>query len=299
MKTALVTGASGYLGGHVARKLLAEGWRVIALVRSSSRLADDLVVQVVPAEYDGTLKSVRRAFRHGHINVVIHLASAVVGVHTSEQLDEIIDANIRLPTYILEAMRESSCTHIINTGSFWQYCNSDTYTPVNLYAATKQALEDIARAYVENDGMTMSTLVLFDTYGADDPRKKIVQLLVEAADAPEPLLLSPGEQILDLTHSADVAEAFVTAAGRIMHEAGPKLERFRVSGTRLSLQALVELTQRLAGTPLNVRLGARNYREREIMVPVQNALPSLPGWTARHRLDHDISAMLEARRRNT
>ncbi|GAA3722735.1 NAD(P)-dependent oxidoreductase [Sphingomonas cynarae] len=298
MKTAIVTGASGYLGGHVTRRLLAADWRVVALVRPDSSLPDDLSGRVVRVDYSGTLESVCTAFAQAPIDLVVHLASAVVGVHRPNQVDSILDANVRLPTHLLEAMRQSSCRRIVNTGTFWQHCNTDGYVPVNLYAATKQAFEDIARAYVENDGIRICTLILYDTYGADDPRAKIVRLLVEAIGASEPLLLSPGDQILDLTSASDVADAFVVAAGRMMHDTKAREERFRVSGTRLSLKALVERIRALADAPLNVELGSRPYRAREIMQPLSAAVPSLPGWYAQHVLDHEITAMIRAHRRD-
>ncbi len=298
MKTALVTGASGYLGGHVARQLLAAGWRVVAFVRTGSRLPDDLSRQVVRADDDGTAASVTAAFAAAPVDVVVHLASAVISVHRADQVDAILDANIRLPTRLLEAMRQGGCRRIVNTGTFWQHCNSDDYAPVNLYAATKQAFEDIATAYVANDAIWICTLVLFDTYGADDPRAKIVRLLVEAIGAPDPLLLSPGEQMLDLTHAVDVAEAFVVAATRMANDTACAQERFQVGGTRLSLKALVERVRALADAPLNVQLSARPYRAREIMTPISVAIPPLPGWTAQRVLDDEISAMIHATRRD-
>lgn len=292
MKTALVTGASGYLGGHVARRLLAAGWRVVALVRTGSRLPDDLSEQVTRADYDGTVASITAAFASGPVDVVLHLASAVVGIHRADQVDAILEANVRLPTQILEAMRQGECRRMVNTGSFWQHCNSDGYAPVNLYAATKQAFEDIAAAYVANDEIRTCTLVLFDTYGADDPRAKIVRLLVQAIGADDPLLLSPGEQVLDLTHAADIADAFVVAAARLLDDDGAAQERFRVSGTRMSLKDLVARVRVLADAPLNVQLGARPYRSREIMEPVLETIPPLPGWAAQRVLDNEIAAMI-------
>lgn len=295
MRTALITGASGYLGGHVARRLLADGWRVLALLRASSQLASDLDRRVTPVRYDGTLASIQAAFATMPVDVVIHLASAVVANHNADQLDAILDANVRLPTQLLEAMRAGSCKRFVNTGTFWQHCNSDDYAPVNLYAATKQAFEDLARTYVENDGVTFHTLMLFDTYGTDDPRRKIMQLLIDAIGAPAPLLLSPGGQTLDLTHVDDIADAFVSAAERMLAGNPNPWGKWRVSGTRLTLKQLVELVAQVATTPPNVTLGARPYREREIMMPIDQAIPILPDWKPGHQLTDAIRRMIVER----
>jgi len=290
MKTALVTGVSGYIGGHVAHRLLADGWRVVGMVRPESRLAPDLAERMIRADYDGTQGSVDAAFLRAPIDIVLHLASAVIAVHAPDQLDTIVDANIRLPTQLLEAMRAGACKRFINTGTFWQHCNSDNYAPVNLYAASKQAFEDLAKAYIANDGIHFCTLVLFDTYGADDPRRKIVRLLVEAIDAPAPLAMSPGAQILDLTHAADVAAAFVVAAEYLLRDRCED-QRFMVTGERLSLRDLVARVAQLAGRPPNVELGGRPYRDNEIMNPI-SSLPPLPGWRRNHSLDDEIRKML-------
>lgn len=291
MKAALVTGASGYLGGHVARHLLAQGWQVVALTRLGSRLPQDLESRVLRADYDGTLQSIETAFARAPVDVVVHLASAVISVHAADQLDGILDANVRLPTQLLEVMRAGACKRFVNTGTFWQHCNSDHYSPVNLYAATKQAFEDVARAYVENEGISLCTLVLFDTYGTDDRRRKIVRLLVESIDGPEPLPMSPGGQVLDLTHAQDVAAAFVVACERLLRSADGAAERFCVSGERMSLKELVALVQRVAGRAPSVRLGALPYREREIMKPIAS-MPLLPGWAPERGLDDEIATML-------
>lgn len=298
MKAALVTGVSGYLGGHVARRLLAEGWHVVALTRPGSRLAYDLKGRVLRADYDGTPESIGNAFGSAPIDVVVHLASAVVAVHAPNELDAILDANIRLPAQLLEAMRQGTCKRFVNTGTFWQHRNADDYAPVNLYAATKQAFEDLARTYVDNDGISFATLVLFDNYGDDDPRRKIVQLLTEAVSAPEPLPLSPGDQLLDLTHAKDVANAFLVMCERMLRPSPARWERFRVSGTRLTLKQLVTLIERVAGMRPNVAFGAYPYRDREIMVPVERSLAPLPGWVPCHALDEGIARVLAAQTGN-
>jgi nucleoside-diphosphate-sugar epimerase len=298
MKTALITGVSGYLGGHVARRMLADGWRVVALVRPGSQLTDDLDRQVARASYDGTLSSIQAAFASASVDVVVHLASAVVANHCADQLDPILDANVRLPTQLLEAMRAGSCKRFVNTGTFWQYYNSDNYTPVNLYAAAKQAFEDLALAYVENDGLVFHTLVLFDTYGADDPRRKIMQLLINAIDAPTPLALSPGDQVLDLSHVDDIADAFASAVQRILTDNPGSWKKWRISGTRLPLKQLVELVAQVATMPPNVALGALPYRDREIMIPIDRAIPVLPDWAPRYELVDYIRHMVVERKQS-
>lgn len=277
------------------RRLLADRWHVVALSRPESQLPADLSSRVVSALYDGSLLSVREAFAATNVDVVVHLASAIVADHSPEHVDELLDANVRLPTHLIEAMRQGACKRMINTGTFWQHYNNDEYAPVNLYAATKQAFEDIAKAYVDNDGIRLCTLVLFDTYSNEDPRRKVVQLLIDSIAATQRLAMSPGEQCLDLTHADDVADAYSTVCYRMLRPDAERLTRYAVTGERLTLKELVALVGRAAGQTPNVDLGALPYRRREIMVPT-SAIEALPGWRPSRSLGATLSEVLRDQR---
>jgi nucleoside-diphosphate-sugar epimerase len=288
MTTAVITGGTGFIGRRVACRLLDEGWTVGLLTRPSSTVPTELDGRVHRLTLDGNLVNTTSALRDFAPDVVLHLASMIVVDHEPEQAAELLRSNIEMPVLVTEAAIAAGCRAFVNTGTFWQHFEGRDYWPVDLYAATKQAFEALLLHYVDRHALHAVTLTLFDSYGRNDVRRKIVGLLVDAAMTGQPLGLSPGDQILDLTHVDDIAEAFLVAALRAL-EPRPVSERFFVSGERITLRALVSAVERLSGPAPNIKLGARPYRAREIMDPVHPTDNVLPGWSPRISLNDELA----------
>ncbi len=286
----VLTGGTGYVGRYVAARCLANGWRVHLLTRSASKIPVMIEGLVVRHDTDGSIAALTRVLGQVRPDCVLHLASGSALAHGAEQVDQLIDANIRFPTRLLEAMRAAGVNRFVNTGTFWQHYAGSTYWPVDFYAATKQAFEDLLRHYTDGHGFAAITLKLYDNYGPDDPRRKIVTGLVEAARLGKTIEMSAGEQILDLTHVEDLAAAFAIAAELACTASASSDRCFFVSGERVRLKELVGMiVERNRG--LRAHLGARAYRDREIMDPIFPG-ESLPGWQRAHSLAVTIDDML-------
>ncbi|KAA0110060.1 SDR family oxidoreductase [Methylobacterium sp. P1-11] len=289
---ALLTGMTGYVGNQLATALLQSGWTIEVLGRRPPIRRD-----VRSHHYDETYASVSSAFESAKPDIVFHLASAVTVEHAPTQVSDIISGNIIFPTLILEAMSNHGCRNIVNTGTSWQHFDgSEVYLPTNLYAATKQAFEDLAHFYVDARGLNVLTLKLFDVYGPADPRAKLVPYLVRSALDRTEVVLSPGEQIIDLVHVRDVVTAFLMAAERLI-SAPRGREAFPVrSGHTLSVRELVGAVSLAVGEPMRIRWGGRPYRAREVMRP-WSATSCLPGWHPSVELQAGLCEVVaEARR---
>lgn len=276
---AIVTGATGYIGSRLCDRLLAEGWQLSATVRDGGRpLPERWKGNVQPLRCDGTTESLMNSVAATAPDIVFHLASLFVAEHRTEQVSELITSNVLFGTQLAEACARAGVKNFINTGTSWQHFRSNGYDPVCLYAATKQAFEDILDFYADAFRMKIATLKLFDTYGPDDPRPKVVNLLLRAAETGEPLGMSPGEQRLDLVHVDDVTRAFSHCARRLLdNQVAVGHHRYAVSsGECISLRQLAALIEQMSGKNLNIAFGARPYREREVMEPWKGC--QLPGW---------------------
>lgn len=281
-RKAFITGSTGYIGTKLCQHLLADGWQVDVLIRKPGGLLDkSLVDHLTPHYYDGTTRSVLDAVAVAKPNVVFHLASLFIAEHRSEQVTDLINSNLLFGTQLAEACVRTGVTRLINTGTSWQHYRSNFYDPVCLYAATKQALEDILDFYADAFGLRVITLKLFDTYGPNDPRPKLVNLLVQAMKTGETLGMSPGEQVLDLVHIDDVTRAFAVCAQQLLDSVTYQPhQRYAVSsGKPLSVRQVVALLEQVSGKCANVTFGARPYREREVMFSWQAGSPP-PGWKA-------------------
>ncbi len=285
MPTCLLTGATGFIGSHAMRDLAARGWDMHALARDPARVASGTAHAT-----DGSLNSIRAALAASQPDVVIHLATCFIKDHRPEQIPELIAGNIAFGTNLLEAMSASACRRLVDVGSYWQHHGreDDDYAASTLYAATKQAFDDIARWYADARGLAVTALHLSDTYGPADPRPKIFTLLERAARSGEALELSPGGQRLDPLYVGDATAALDVAARRLLAGQASGFELFRVSPSQpVTLRELVACWCRVHQATPDLRWGAKPYREREIMQPWLGGTV-LPGWTARTGLEEGL-----------
>ena len=294
----LMTGITGFIGSRLAMALARDGHRISALVRETSRW--DILPECLQKQVsfyvikDSSLSHLMEdaVKTNGTVDLVYHLASLYLPKHSYEDIPALISSNVMLGTFLLEGMKEHGIRNLVNAGTSWQHYRSAPYSPVNLYAATKQAFEDILQYYEEVAGIRAITLQLFDTYGKGDKRKKIVAMLRELSEKGGTLAMSPGEQLMDMVHIDDVVRAFLTA-GDLLRRGDPNVcGVYGVSaGKRYTLRELAAIFEQVTGKKLDIQWGGRSYREREVMVPWTDAR-SLPGWHAEIDVQEGIRSIL-------
>lgn len=288
-KRAIVTGATGFVGSNLCRKLLNQGWEVgiIADNRFGFENIEDIKNQLSILE-DMSLEGITNFFQDYRAHVVFHLASLFIAEHESKQVENLIDSNLKFGSYILEAMRNSDTKLIINTGTSWQHYHTNDYNPVCLYAATKEAFMDILKYYVEGEELRTITLKLFDTYGENDKRPKLINLLNKFSEEKTELNMSKGEQMLDLVHVDDVTEAFIKAFEYLSEKKELKMEEFGISsGREIKLNEVIEIFESISKKKINVNWGAKPYRKREVMKLWTN-FEKLPNWECKISIEEGL-----------
>lgn len=289
----LITGASGFIGSNLARHLVNQGRNVHVVVRSSDRMvqvAPDLRDRISIHVTDGTASGMVSILRQAAPRTVFHLATMFRAEHRPEDVDDLIDSNVKFTAQLLDAMVQTGASRIVNASTIWQHYGGARYDPVSLYAATKQAAEDILTYYCNARGVHGVSLVLPDTYGPGDQRRKLLHALSQATRASIPVDFSPGEQLIDLVHIQDVMRALDIAAART---AIPAHERYSISsGSATTLRELAALYSQLSGSPANIRWGGRPYRAREMMRPASSA-PPLPDWSAHVPLATGLAELIK------
>jgi len=294
VKKALVTGATGYVGSHLTKALIRDGWDVAVMVRPSSSLDMLKSVRKEAAffEVDGSISAMFEAVGTFKPDVVFHIAAMVVGEHKPEDIEPLITSNIIFGTQLLDAMAYHGISSIVNTSTYWEHYESKEYSPVNLYAATKRAFQNLLQFYVEARGVRAITLKLFDPYGSNDPRPKLLNLLMKLAETGETLAMSLGEQKIDLVHIDDVVKAYLVAAQRLLDDKVESHEEYGVgTGNPITLKKLVGILEKQIGKNINIDWGARSYREREVMETCEH-LAELKGWSAHVSIEEGVALML-------
>lgn len=292
----LVTGVTGFIGSHLARRLAAEQGELHLVVRAGTASAarPRLPANAALHLYDGSTESVVALIEEARPDVVFHLASLAISEHTTAQLRPLVESNVLFPTQILEAMTLAGARRFVNMGSAWQHFEGRPYSPTGLYAGTKQAFEAIAHFYAEARGLDAVTLKLFHAYGPGDPRARLVTQLVRAALTGTHLPMTPGEQPVDLVYIEDVIEALLAAERRLVGNGTRGLESFAIaSGRPLRVRELASLVERVTGRRLDIGWGELSYKERAMMAPFDLGGP-IPGWAPRVSLEEGIRRLWEA-----
>ena len=218
-KRVLISGISSYTGRQVAAKLALGGWDVHGIVRSGTRTLalkkiEELKVTAHFCTQDyHSYASVCNRIRP---QIFCHLASAS-GESTATQLKQLVDSNIILGGEILEAAYQSGCRGVISAGSYWDHYAGQDLSPSSLYAATKIGFRYILDWYARFNRVNAIELRLFDSYGPLDERAKFLSRLdLAAKQNSEPVILTPGNQLLSPIHINDVGAGFLHACNLII-----------------------------------------------------------------------------------
>ena len=273
-----ITGATGFIGSNLLKSLQAQGGTSITAIARSKEACEK--IKHLNAECyldDGDTDHLVKYFQERKFDTVVHLASLYLKDHRSHQIENLISSNVLFGTRLLEASAKSTVKSFINTGTFWQHFNNKDYSPVNLYAASKQALEMIARYYQESSNLFFTTVYLNDTYGPGDTRKKILNIWKDMKDT-DIMAMSPGEQKINLLHIQDVVRGYLRLIdlaqyGKLSKEAAYVLK----SNEELTLKQLAALFEKVAQRKLNINWGGTPYRDREIMA-VWGGGTTVPDW---------------------
>jgi nucleoside-diphosphate-sugar epimerase len=266
----IITGANGFIGKHLCKRIQGEGWDLVCLVRPQSSCTFFCENDIRTIQIEGEENSLEKILKKENATGVVHLASYFAAEHEDKDLIPLVQSNILFGTQILDASVKAGIKWFLNTGTFWQHYNGSVYDPINLYAATKQALEDIGRYYANAHGLRFCTLKLCDTYGPNDTRNKIFNLWEKISKSGETLDMSPGNQLIDIVNVDRVVGSYMHLiyalnSGLINQE---NCDSYYVSSNQtITLKELAREYEQTHKVRLNINWGGRSYRPREVMAP--------------------------------
>jgi UDP-glucuronate 4-epimerase len=232
----LVTGAAGFIGFHVARRLLQEGKPVVGLDNLSAyydpslkqarlaqlqKLAGFTFVKLDLADRDGMAALFKeRRFEH-----VVHLAAQAGVRHSLTDPHAYVDANLVGFLNVLEGCRHNGCEHLLYASSSSVYggntkmpfsVHENVDHPLSLYGATKKANELMAHSYAHLFRLPATGLRFFTVYGPWGRPDMAMWIFTNAIFAREPIkLFNHGDMRRDFTYIDDVAEAVVRLIERV------------------------------------------------------------------------------------
>lgn len=295
MSRVLITGITGYIGSNLARDLLGD-YEVWGLVREPLNLEylSDIAPRIRFLHYDGTYAAMSAALDECRPDLVYHLAAYYTGGRGAEHIQRLLDANVTLGGHLLEAMSGAGTRALVYATTYMTHYRGESYCPVNLYAATKRAFSDLLAYYTDAGWMRAATLVISDTYGPNDHRPKVLNVVKRAARTGERVALTSGTSVYDVLYIDDAVSAFRVTGERLL-EGAFRNEVFQIVPEEpLTLRETVEKLLEVNGLTLNAGWGERPPAERE-MADALRIYPAPPGWRPRVPLEEGLRRICGSR----
>ena len=278
MAAVLVTGASGYIGRHVAASVTAAG---------------DRVVRVPHRWRDG--HELHHLVGDGPVDRCIHLgwyANPSDYLHAAEPNL----ASLANSVDLMRLLIDRGCRHLVVAGTSAEYGaptspvdESAPITPTTVYAAAKTALRVLLESSWRPAGMEVAWARIFNLTGPGEHPRRILPQVITALLQGTPIALTDGRQVRDFLHVADVAAALVALSSRAAKGA------FNVSsgvGTPLG-EILVSIADRVGAPRDLLRFGerARDPLDADVLVGVNERLRRC-GWSPAFSLEATLDQAL-------
>jgi UDP-glucuronate 4-epimerase len=267
----LVTGAAGFIGSHLATRLLARGDTVVGLdnmnayydVRlKESRLA---LLRARPGFEFVKADLVDRAamgaiFAGGRFDAIVNLAAQAGVRYSLEDPHAYVDANVTGFLNVLEGARHHGTSHLVFASTSSVYGTNDklpfdegqrTDTPISLYAATKKANEVMAHSYAHLFGIPTTGLRFFTVYGPWGRPDMALFKFTRGILAGEPIpVFNEGRMVRDFTYVDDIVEGVVRTIDRP--------NRYRIfnigNNQRVELMAYIRAIEKALGMTAKLEL---------------------------------------------
>jgi nucleoside-diphosphate-sugar epimerase len=276
MKRVLITGATGFVGAHLARRLLREGHEVHALVRPGytgwriESIRADVRLHELDMDDDEALNARVAQIRP---EWVFHLA--VHGAYSSQtSLKQMVQTNIISTFNLVEACLKTGFEAFINTGSSSEYGFKDHapdetewVDPNSYYAVTKVSATQFCRHVAIQHDAHIVTLRLYSVYGPyEEPARLMPTLIRHGFKGELPPLVNP-DIARDYVYTDDVDDAYLLAASTQV----PRGAVYNVgTGVQTTLREVVDVARRTLNIPAEPQWGTMPDRKWDTSVWVSN-----------------------------
>lgn len=251
MRKVLVTGASGFVGANLVRRLLLDGHEVHVALREEHKhwrlqdLGREISIHTVDIQDAAKLKKVFTAVKPSWI-----FHTAVYGAYSSQtNLTQMIATNIQGTANLLTIASEIGFDAFVNTGSSSEYgytksppTEDSPLVPNSHYAITKASATYLAQLTASTTGLQIPTLRLYSVYGQyEEPTRLFPTLLAHAQRGTLPPLVGK-KSAHDYVYIDDVVDAYILAAKTKLKE---RAAIFNIgSGKQTTMEELVSLVRK-------------------------------------------------------
>ena len=174
VKKILLTGSTGFIGSELLADLSKDNKIYIILRKNKKILKNKNVTKVIYSNF----KNLNKELSKLRINTIIHCATHYVKRHTFDDIQKLNVSNILFGNVMLENLKIMQVKTFINFSTVWENYDGKKGNYYNLYSAYKDSFLNIINYYKKKyNKIKFLNLVISDTFGQNDKRKKIINVL--------------------------------------------------------------------------------------------------------------------------
>jgi dolichol-phosphate mannosyltransferase len=300
MKRVLVTGAGGFVGANLTRRLLRHGHAVHTIARRDNWRLREIANDIRNHEIDlADASSVASVVAAAKPEWVFHLAA--YGAYSSQtDWRRMIASNLLGTGNLVDACLQVGFDALVNTGSSSEYgyknhapSESEMLDPNSYYAVTKASATMYCRHTAQNRNVHIPTLRLYSVYGPfEEPDRLIPTLIFHGLRGRFPPLVDP-DVARDFIYIDDVCDAYILSAERRTNELGAV---YNVgTGVQTSLREAVATARRLFQIDDEPQWGSMPNRrwDTSVWVADHKKITEQLGWQPRVAFEAGLRAMVD------
>ncbi len=296
-KSFLVTGATGFIGANLVRKLVSRGDKVSIIVRDKelnwriNDIADKISVYTCDI-LDKSLVEIIQKISPTHI---FHFASyGSLPIENDPKM--MIDVNVKGTINLLNAVEKTSFSFFLNVGTSSEYGikdkpmkETDVPEPVNDYAVSKLAQTLFCSQFAKRRTLPVVTFRLSSPYGYYEEYSRLVPSVVLKAISNNPIEASSSKNVRDFIFIEDVVDAFIKACD-VSFASG---DIINISyGNQHSVGDVVSSVRKYAGSKSSIEWGAVEKQHRQIepkkWIVSNRKARKILRWKPKYSLDEGI-----------
>jgi NAD dependent epimerase/dehydratase len=311
----LVTGAGGFIGGHVVSRLVAEGARVRGFVRYNSRNERgtlDWLDPEISAEVDvvaGDLRDVESvAGATDGMEIVLHLGAQIAIPYSYVNPRDFFEVNVLGTLNVAQAALKAGVHRVVHISTSEVYGSArqipitelHPLEPQSPYAASKLAADKLMESWHRSFALPVTVIRPFNTYGPRQSARAIIPTIISQALAGDMLRLGSLEPRRDLTYVEDTVAGIIAAA----LAPGAVGETIQLgTGHAISIGEIVETVGTMMGKRLETELDPTRVRPQNSEVALLISQPELArtllSWAPSTGLQDGLGRTIEWMRANT
>ena len=276
----LITGSTGFIGSHILNLLLKKNIYIYDILREKNKKNKYIKKlkknkNYFPIFYK-EFTELEKKLKKKKINTVINCATYYSTKNDIKVIQNLIKTNIVFCSIILEILKKK-INKFINFGSMMEYSYKNHFSPKNFYAVTKFSFQKIEEFYKKyNPRIKFYDLKLYETYGDNDKRKKIIPTIIKKYSQNKNIKIVSRNLTMNFVH----IESLMLAIEMIINNKVQEGEYCIKNKKFTKIKNIIDL--------LNIKLKKKiktKYLSSKKFISYRNKLKNFPYWSDKKNLE--------------